>query len=223
MMLAGPVSGPEDQNATSPGQPHPPKFRLKGVIGFGAGFDRIDTGRYQKILKFEDWSEVKIMPGGGLAAEFVVGYQMTPALALELGISYQSSGTSSDKGAREVTFQRYPLTLTLIHDFKSRRSAHLYVGGGAGYYFYSRYYDNMTESEIKITYKPTLGFHGLLGISSSTGKRGLIYFAELRFAGVMKYQWEKSSLNGEDSIPPETLDTLTGRGIYLNFGAGYVF
>lgn len=219
----GAVRPPEPQQETAAQQKRPPKFRLKGIVGIGLGFDSIATGIYKKSLVSDDWSEVKLMPGGGIHAEADIGYQIVPALAIELGIGYQSTGTGVKDTKEEVTFKRYPLTLTLIHDFKSRSSAHVYAGGGIAYYLSPRVLVKVSGVELEITYKPSLGFHGLLGVSWKMKDRPFFFFGEIRFAGTMNYQWEKASLNGYEAIPTETYKKLTGKGIYLNFGGGYSF
>jgi len=221
--LGGAVRRPEPQEETAPRPSRPRKFRLKGIIGLGIGFDRIPTGIYKKSFVSDDWTEVELMPGGGIHAEADIGYQIFPGLAIELGIGYQSTGTGVKDTKEEVTFKRYPLTLTLIHDFKSRGSVHVYIGGGVGYYSSPRIYVKVSSVELEITYKPSLGFHGLLGLSWKSNDLPIFFFGEIRFAGVMNYTWEKASANGYEAIPSATYEKLTGKGIYLNFGVGYSF
>lgn len=218
-----PVPPPEPQEAPAPKQAGPRKFWVKGIIGFGPGFDRIPTGVYQKWGTTGDWDEVKIMPGGGINGEAVLGYQIVPALAVELGIGYQSSGTAVKDTKEEVAFKRNPLTLTLIHDFKSRRSLHVYIGGGIGYYFSPRFILNVSGLDMEITYKPSLGYHGLFGLSTKLKTLPFFFFGEIRFAGGMNYMWEKASVGGLEAIPSDLYAKLPGKGIYLNFGGGYGF
>ena len=95
---------------------------------------------------------------------------------VEIGISYQSSGTSVKDNGEELHFKRYPVSLTLLYEFKSKGRILFYLGGGAGYYLDPRFYLNAIGTEIEITYTPSPGFHGLIGIRSNPRNQGFFAF-----------------------------------------------
>ena len=201
----------------------PRRLYLKGIFGAGIGFDQIQTGIYKQSLITDEWREVILLPGGGIGLDVALGYRFLPSLMAEFGMAYESTGTAVKDTGEEIYFRRYPLTLTLIHSFKSKGKIQFYVGGGAGFYLNPKFFLNMSGLEIEIKYKPAAGFHGLIGISTNTKNKGAFFFGELRFSGIMNYEWETATVEGFSAIPSDEFQKLTGMGIYINFGLGYGF
>jgi len=201
----------------------PRKFYVKGIVGFGLGFDRIPTGIYKKSFTSDEWMEVILLPGGGIGLDAYLGYRFIPSTMLELGIAYQSTGTSVKDTGDEIHFQRYPLSVTLIHEIKSKGKMTFYFGAGAAYYLGPNFLLRMSGLEINIDYKPSPGFHGLIGLASKPKSHGFFYFFEMKFSGIMSYEWEKALVEGIPFIPTDEYAKLTGKGIYIDIGFGYGF
>jgi len=197
------------------------KFYLKGILGFGIGFEKIPTGVYKIYENDREPEKINIYPGGGINIDGIFGYQIIPALNAELGIGYQSSGSSA--GDDEVSFHRAVLTLSLVHEFESKSSIHFYVGAGPGIYFASTYKEEIGDYKGEIAYVSSFGLHGLAGVVKRTKGKRLFYFGEIRFAGLIKYKWDEATVNGYPAIPISAYKELNGNGIFINVGIGYAF
>jgi len=214
---ARPVRQPEYRREMAPQR----KLYLKGTIGFGIGFEKIATGLYKVYEDDREPKEIFIYPGGGINAEAVLGYRVISSLAVELGIGYQSSGTSVKDDT--VYFRRIPLTITLINEFKSGGSIKFYAGGGGGLYFSPKTYAAVGEGTVDIKYDSSFGFHGLVGITTRTQAKPLFFFWEAKFVGFTKYKWNEATLNGYSAIPTTEFQEMNGNGIFINFGICYSF
>ncbi len=214
---ARPTRPPEYRREMAPQS----KAYLKGIIGFGIGFEKIATGLYKIYEDDREPEEIFIYPGGGINAEVVLGYRIMQSLGVEIGIGYQSSGASSKN--EEVYFRRMPLTITLVNEFKGSGSIQFYAGAGGGFYFSPKTYVSVGSTTIDIKYDSSFGFHGLVGITKKTQKKPLFFFGEARFVGFIKYKWNEATLNGSAVIPADKFKELNGNGIFINLGIGYSF
>jgi hypothetical protein len=197
------------------------KFSLKLILGFGLGFESLETGAYKV---YGDRTEpITLHPGGGGSFGLDFGYQFTSNLKLELGIGYQNSGVIATGSSEEVTFSRMPLTLTLIYETTSQRSFQLYFGGGPGFYVAPEVKYDVDNQRSNIKYGPAFGFHGLVGAVKRSKSKKWFYFGEIRYVGVLGYKWTEAYLNGIWAIPSSKFRKFGANGIFLNFGLGFSF
>lgn len=212
---------PVQKPAVTRGMTSQHKFYLKGILGFGIGFEKISSGAYKIYEDDREPEEINIYPGGGINIDGIFGYKIIPALNVELGIGYQSSGSSIKDD--EVSFHRAILSLSLIHEFESKSSIHFYIGGGSGIYFSPNYKLEIGNLRAEIKYDPSFGLHGLAGIAKRTKGKNLFYFGEIRFVGLINYKWNEATFVNYSFIPTSKFHELSGNGIFINVGIGYYF
>jgi len=212
-----PVQQPEIRREMAPQR----KFYMKGIIGYGIGFEKVSTGYYKQYENKEDIDEVNLYPGGGVNLDVIFGYRIIPSLNAEIGIGYQSSGETA--GDDSVAFHRAILTATLIHEFQSRSSIQFYIGGGPGFYFSPATSVDVGQTDIEIKYDSSIGFHGLAGVVKRTKGKSLFYFGEIKFVGLITYKWNTATVNGFPAIPTSKFRELSGNGIFINVGIGFSF
>ncbi len=193
---------------------------MKGIFGFGIGFEKIFTGYYETSSYDRDLDEVNVYPGGGLNIEGIIGYNISPPLSMEIGIGFQSSGEYA--GGDSIYFSRVPLTFSVIYEPRSTGSSQLYIGAGGGVYLSPLYKEDMDRYEVKIHYATAYGMHFFVGMIFNR-KRNIFYFGEIRFAGLMNYNWTSATVNGSSGIPAEDFASFTANGILLNLGIGFNF
>lgn len=191
------------------------KFYAKGLLGFGSGFDKVFTGIEITDENRGETEDVYSRPGGGINFQAMLGYHIIPSLMLELGVGYQSHGTTAENG--EVTFKRFPIKVTLIQNIMTFKSLQVYIGGGAGYNLAPKYTAKIEDNEESCKYDPSPAFHGLAGVNGNIGNKPLFWFGELRYIGGVSYELK------EGSIPNSDFRELNGDGIFVNGGIGYYF
>jgi hypothetical protein len=197
------------------------RITLKLTLGYGFGFESIETGAY-KI--YDDRTEpITLHPGGGGNFGVDVGYLITRSLKLELGIGYQNSGVIA--GEEQVTFSRMPLALTLTYELPSQRSYNIYLGGGGGLYNGAEVKYEVDNMDINVKYKSSFGIHGLVGFIKRSKSRKWFWFGELKYVSVFKYQWTKATYSGMAYIlySSNPYAEFGANGIFLNFGIGWFF
>lgn len=197
------------------------KFSLKLTLGFGFGFEKIETDFYK--TQGENTERIDVYPGGGGSFGLDLGYYLTRELKLELGIGYQNSGVfASNKD--EVSFTRVPLTLTLLYEFPSPKSFQVYAGAGAGLYNAPEMKAKVGSYSGTIKYGSSFGLHGLVGVLTRSKSGKWFYFGELRYVGVFNYKWTEISENGySGGIPQQKYQEFGGNGIFVLFGIGFYF
>jgi len=196
------------------------KFSLKLTMGFGYGFERLETNYFRE--QGDNRDPIIISPGGGGHFGLEVGYYVTRELRMELGFGYQNSGVfASNKD--EISFTRVPLTLTFIYEFPSPKSYQIYAGGGAGLYNAPEMKVEVGNTNINIKYGSSFGLHGLLGIITRSKSGKWFYFGELRYVGVFNYKWTDATINGYPAIPGSKYKEFGGNGIFILFGIGLYF
>jgi len=225
---AAPHPPAQPQAATQSGPPIPSaadvkrNFSLKLTLGFGIGFESLDTGlnKYNKNTG-EVLGDVTVSPGGGSSFMLDLGYYLTRELRLELGVGIQSSGVFA--GGDKVTFSRVPLTLTLLYEIPSPKKWRVYAGGGAGLYNAPEINVEVGNSSEYIKYDPSFGLHGLVGAFTRSKSGKWFYFGELRYVGVFNYKWKEARSNGYTGYPPSKFKEFGGHGIFILFGIGTYF
>lgn len=188
-------------------------FYTKLIAGFGPGFSRILVG----ILTQGDQTTNKyIYPGGGVNLELDIGYRLPNNLKIELGIGFQNSGVKASNAS--IGFQRIPLKLSLLYEFKSRKKLKLYTGAGPVYFLAPKL--NWEENSSNyINYDPVFGAHALVGATTHDPAKPLFFFFEARYMGT----FSKYKMNSSSFYPIYALRQMSGQGIFFNFGMGYYF
>jgi len=188
-------------------------FYSKLILGFGPGFSKILVG----VLTTGDNTTNKyIYPGGGIALELDFGYRLPNNLKIEIGIGYLNSGVKAANAT--IGFQRMPLKLSLLYEFRSRKKLKIYTGAGPVYFLGPKFNWEENGSDY-INYDPVFGMHALVGATTHDPSKPLFFFFEARYMGT----FSKYKMNSSSFYPIYALRQMSGQGIFFNFGIGYYF
>jgi hypothetical protein len=193
------------------------KLYAKGNILMGVGFDKVFGG--YKYVEGEDPEKINIYPGGGVGVEAVLGYDITPTIAAEVGIAMQSSGQSVSNG--HVYFRKVPYRASLLYKPKSTKSYRLYFGGGLSSNFSAKYDVEEDDSEATVTYTSAMGFHGLAGANFHKGKSPIYFAGEVRYVSMADYEMDEAELDGHSFVVATDKRELSAGGVHFVFTMGY--
>ena len=110
--------------------PYPPGslWRVEGSLLVGIGIEDHEVGLTS------DNKKITISGGGGIGGTLSIGYSMTPALDLSLGISFQNSSLEPEVKNAEGSFSRTNFFTTIKYIIAVSSSGYLKFGAGGGYY-----------------------------------------------------------------------------------------
>jgi opacity protein-like surface antigen len=174
------------------------KMYVKGNFLMGLGFDKVLAAKKYFEDK-DDVDDIYIRPGGGFGVEGVVGYDITSAIAGEIGIGYQFSGESVSNG--HVYFNKFPLRASIL--YKSTRSIKQfspYCGVGISMNLLTKYVWEEDDDKGSITYRNPAGFHGIAGAEFNPAGSPLYFSGEIRFVSMADYEVKSYKVNGSDVL-----------------------
>ena len=184
---------------------------LTGTAGFGIGFSKILVGT-KKVN--DNYSDVNIFPGGGVGILAGLGYSISDPLKAEMNIGYLASGSSFSNG--RVYFRRFPLSLSLVYLFPSKKSYRIYASAGPAVFLGPTFELTQDSSDMTIDYKTSFGFSAGIGVRTVRKDKRMYLFGELKYMGAFGYNWTDANF-----IPVYRLREMAGHGIFINIGIGY--
>jgi len=124
------------------------RFYAKVNILGGVGFDKVHSS--YKFVEGKDIEKINIYPGGGIGAEVVLGYDISPNIAAEIGIGTQFSGEWLSNG--HVYFRKVPFRISGIYRLKTKKLYTMFFGGGASFDLSPKWDVEIDEDDAKVTY-----------------------------------------------------------------------
>jgi len=200
------------------------KIYLKGGIGGGFGLSK----KASLLMWTEGGEEVRVSLEGAFNVEGGFGYSASPKSNVEFSIGYRKAEEDPPLTNGNGYFKRIALTTTYLYQLKTRFISKTlikpYIGGGIGIYRNGELYRKGPGIETKLSYKPSFGYHGVIG--GRWGKEGkYLLFGDVRYITGIKYRLEKAIENGKEYSPEETLpqfQELKSKGLLLNIGIIYL-
>lgn len=195
-------------------------FYVSILAQYGPGFEKIKTGQEFNVYS-NTTSDIYIRPGGGYGIEAILGSDIIPSIALELGLGLVQSGKVIH--TEHIVFNKSTIRASLLYKIKMFNYYTFYVGGGYSAAQNPLFKIEQVDETFKSTYSSPKGFHAIGGVQFNYTSN-FFWYGDLKYYSLGEYQIKNATFAGE-SIPIDEVESefhsFNADGLQISLGIGY--